>query len=155
MSLCYFFVLEISLKGLHSFTRWMELGGNVWRAEEYFHFAIMFMLGMGISFEVPVLILTLVRLGLISHQTLVKSRAYLFIANLVLCAFITPDAISTIFMVIPVQALMEICIMISRYWERQKRIAEAAELSGTPPVKSGASFLWLIPVGIAILASIV
>jgi hypothetical protein len=58
-------------------------------------------------------------------------------------------------MVIPVQVLIEICILISRHWERQKRIAEATGLSGTPPVKSGASFLWLIPVGIAILASVV
>jgi hypothetical protein len=28
-------------------------------------------------------------------------------------------------MVLPVQILMEICILISKYWERQKRIAEA------------------------------
>jgi sec-independent protein translocase protein TatC len=119
----------ISLKGLHTFTLWLELGGNVWRAEEYFHFVIMFMLGMGISFEVPVVILTLVRLGVISHETLVKSRMYLFVGNLVVCAFITPDAISTIFMVIPVQALMEICIMISRHWERQRRIEEAKRIA--------------------------
>lgn len=155
MALCYFVILEISLRGLHAFTLWMELGGNVWRAEEYFHFAIMFMLGMGISFEVPVVILTLVRLGVISHETLVKSRAYLFIGNLVVCAFITPDAISTIFMVIPVQALMEICIMISRYWEKQKRIAEAAEITGVKSVKSGASYLWLILIAVTLLGSVV
>ena len=153
MALCYFVILEISLRGLHAFTLWMELGGNVWRAEEYFHFAIMFMLGMGLSFEVPVVILTLVRLGVISHQTLVKSRAYLFIGNLVICAFITPDAISTIFMVIPVQALMEICIMISRYWERQKRIAEAGGIAATKQVNSGVSYLWIV-IAVGILASV-
>jgi Sec-independent protein secretion pathway component TatC len=48
------------------------------------------------------------------------------VANLVLCAFITPDFVSTFFMVIPVQILMEICILISAYWERQKKIAEAS-----------------------------
>jgi sec-independent protein translocase protein TatC len=139
MMLCYFVILRISLTGLSQYNRWLGLSGEVWRAEEYFHFVIMFMVGMGLSFEVPVLILTLVRIGIIQHETLVKSRAYLFIANLVVCAFITPDAVSTIFMVIPVQALMEICILISRGWERQKKIAEARELAASQQLESGAS----------------
>lgn len=138
LMLCYFVVLQISLKGLVLYNRWLGLAGNQWRAEEYFHFVIMFMMGMGISFEVPVVILTLVRLGVISHETLVKSRSYMFIGNLVFCAFITPDAISTIFMVIPVQVLLEICIMISRHWEKQRRIAEAASLA-SERIDSGAS----------------
>ena len=138
MALCYFVILEISLRGLVAFNRWLELDATMWNSVDYFSFVIMFMVGMGLSFEVPVLVLSLVRLGIISHETLVKSRAYLFIGNLVVCAFITPDAISTIFMVIPVQALMEICIMISRYWERQKRIAEAAALSASRHIESGA-----------------
>ena len=139
MCLCYFFILEISLRGLVAFNRWLELDATMWNSADYFSFVIMFMVGMGLSFEVPVLVLTLVRMGIISHETLVKSRAYLFIGNLVVCAFITPDAVSTIFMVIPVQVLMEICIMISRYWERQKRIAEAAELTASRHLESGAS----------------
>jgi sec-independent protein translocase protein TatC len=129
MALCYFLVLEISLRGLYGFNKWLGLGANLWRAEEYFHFAIMFMIGMGLSFELPVVLLTLVRMGVISHQTLVKSRAYLLIGNMVICAFITPDAVSTLFMVVPVQGLIEICILISRHWERQKRLAEATAVA--------------------------
>jgi Sec-independent protein secretion pathway component TatC len=56
---------------------------------------------------------------------LIKGRSYFFVANLVICSFITPDALSTIFMVIPVQVLMEVCILISKHWERQKKLAEA------------------------------
>jgi sec-independent protein translocase protein TatC len=138
MALCYFVILTISLRGLVAMNKWLGLGATVWRAEEYFSFVLMFMVGMGLSFELPVVLLTLVRMGVISHETLVKSRAYLFIANLVICAFITPDAVSTIFMVLPVQALIEVCIMISRHWERQKRIAEAAALAASKQVESGA-----------------
>jgi sec-independent protein translocase protein TatC len=136
VALCYFWILQISLQGLYAFNKWLGLAGTLWRAEEYFHFVIMFMVGMGISFEIPVVILTLVRLGVIQHETLVKSRAYLFIANLVVCAFITPDAISTIFMVLPVQVLMEICILISKHWDKQKKIAEAAALSASRQLES-------------------
>ena len=138
VALCYFLLLKISLVGLVAMNKWLGLGATVWRAQEYFSFVIMFMVGMGIVFELPVVLLTLVRMGVISHETLVKSRVYLLIGNMVICAFITPDALSTIFMVIPVQALLEICIMISRYWERQRRIAEAAELSAARQVESGA-----------------
>jgi sec-independent protein translocase protein TatC len=123
--LAFFYVLPISLKGLDAYNSWMGLGTDVWRAEDYFHLIVMVMLGMGVSMEIPVVILTLVRMGVISHETLVKSRAYFLVGNMVLCAMITPDAISTLFMVLPVQVLMEICILISKHWERKKRIAEA------------------------------
>jgi len=61
-----------------------------------------------------------------SREFLAKGRIYFFVGNLVVCAFITPDALSTIFMVVPVQLLMEICIQISAHWERKKRKEEAA-----------------------------
>lgn len=130
--LCYFLILGISLRGISAFNAWLGVPTEIWRAEDYFQFVVMFMIGMGVSFEFPVILLTLVRLGVISHEAMVKGRKYFFVANLVLCAFITPDFVSTFFMVIPVQILMEICIMISAHWERQKRAAEAsAAASGT------------------------
>ena len=124
--MCYFLVLGISIKGLVAFNQWLTISTTLWRAEDYFQFVVMFMMGMGVSFEFPVILLTLVRLGVISHEFLVKGRRYFFVINLTLCAFITPDFFSTFFMVIPVQILMEICIGISAYWERKKRLAEAA-----------------------------
>ncbi len=124
--LCYFFILKISLMGMVGYAKWMGLESTIWRAEEYFQFVILFMIGMGVSFEMPILILSLVKLGIVQHEWLIKGRRYFFVINLTACAFITPDFISTFFMVIPVQILMEICILISAHWERQKRAAEAA-----------------------------
>ena len=127
--MCYFFVLKISLWGMSQYAAWLGLPAEIWRAEEYFQFVTLFMMGMGVSFEFPVILLTLVKMGLLEHRTLVKSRPYLFIIIFSLCAFITPDFISTFFMVIPVLVLMEICILISGHWERQKRRAAEAEAS--------------------------
>jgi sec-independent protein translocase protein TatC len=127
--LCYFLMLPISLKAVLQYNDWLNVPTNIWRAEEYFSFVCWFMIGMGLSFEAPVIILTLVKLGLVSHSTLVKSRRYVFVINLVVCAFITPDPITTFFMVIPMQVLMEVCIWISAYWERQKKAEEAALLA--------------------------
>lgn len=139
VALCYFVLLQISLKGLSAYNTWLGLPSTLWRAEEYFGFVILFMIGMGVAFEIPLVILTLVRMEIISHETLVKGRAYFYVGTMVVCAFITPDALSTVFMVIPVIILMEICILISKHWERQKRIAEAAELAASNRLESGAS----------------
>ena len=76
--------------------------------------------------EMPIVLLTLVKLGIIEHKTLVKSRRYVFVINLVVCSFITPDAVTTIFMIIPLQILLEASIWISSHWERQKKREEAA-----------------------------
>ena len=124
---CYWYIMPIALYGTWQFSVWWGIKVVQWEMQEYFQFVVMFMLGMGVSFEIPVIILTLVRVGIIPHEWMVKGRAYFLIGNLIFCAFITPDAISTIFMVVPVQLLMEICILISKHWERQKRIAEAKE----------------------------
>jgi sec-independent protein translocase protein TatC len=129
--LCYFLILGISLQGLVAYNKWLGVASTIWRAEEYFQFVIMFMMGMGISFEFPVILLTLVRLGVIPHEWMVKGRRYFFVINLVVCSFITPDFISTFFMIIPVQVLMEICILISANWERKKKwLAEAEAARG-------------------------
>jgi len=129
MMLCYFWILPLSLQGLVAFNTWLGLPTTVWRAEEYFHFVLLFMVGMGIAFEIPVVLLSMVKFGVISHEMLVKGRVYFFVGNMVVCAFITPDAFSTIFMVVPVQILLEICILISKSWERKKRLLEARELA--------------------------
>jgi sec-independent protein translocase protein TatC len=125
--LCYGFIIPIALKGMNEFNVWLELPTDIWRAEEYIQFVVMFMVGMGLSFEVPVLILTLVKMGIISHELMAKGRIWFFVINMVLCAFITPDAISTAFMVLPVQGLFEICLLISASWERRKKIEEARQ----------------------------
>jgi sec-independent protein translocase protein TatC len=126
MILCYFLVLPITIRATVQFTAW--LGGDIiptdfWRAEDFFQFVILFMVGMGVSFELPIVVLALVKVGILPHAWLVKGRRYFLVANLVVCSFITPDFVSTIFLVLPVQVLLEICIWISWYWERKKKRA--------------------------------
>jgi sec-independent protein translocase protein TatC len=123
--MCYWLVLPIAIAGMVQIADWMHVPTRQWQADEYFQFSTMFMLGMGLSFEIPVIILTLVKIGIIPYEWMEKGRMYFFIANMVICAFITPDAVSTIFMVVPVQVLLEICIQIAKRWEKQKRIDEA------------------------------
>jgi sec-independent protein translocase protein TatC len=132
VALCYFAMLPISMWGLIRFNTWLHITTEAWRAGEYFSFVCWFMIAMGLSFELPVLVLTLVKLGILEHSTLVKSRKYVFVINLVASCFITPDFLSTFFVMIPLQLLMEASIQISAYWERQKKREEAALLASEP-----------------------
>jgi sec-independent protein translocase protein TatC len=122
---CYFWVLGITLKATVQYNAWLRVPTSLWRAEDYFQFVTMFMLGMGLSFELPILILSLVKIGVVQHSWLTKGRPYFYLAVFATVSFITPDFVSTFFIMIPLVILMEICILISWIWERQKRAAEA------------------------------
>ena len=127
VAVAYIWIIPLAVTGMIEIAAWMGPKITQWQADEYFQFVVMLMLGMGLSFEIPVIVLTLVRMGIIPHEWMAKGRSYFFVANLVICAFITPDAFSTIFMVLPVQILLEVCIQISAHWERQKKKLEAAQ----------------------------
>ncbi len=123
--ICYFWVLAITLRATVQYNEWLHLPASLWRAEDYFQFVTMFMLGMGLSFELPIIILALVKIGLVQHSWLTKGRPYFYLAMFAVVSFITPDFVSTFFIMIPLLVLMEACILISWIWERQKRAEEA------------------------------
>lgn len=122
--ICYFFVLPITLGAAAQYNAWMQVDTYYWRAEEYFQFVTLFMMGMGLSFELPIVVLSLVKLGIIRYEFLAKGRPYFFIGSFAIVAFITPDFVSTFFLVIPMLGLMEICIWIAYYWRWQERKAD-------------------------------
>lgn len=48
----------------------------------------------------------------IPQRKLIKSRRYVMVINLVVSSFITPDFVSTFFMIVPLQVLFEICVLM-------------------------------------------
>jgi sec-independent protein translocase protein TatC len=86
------------------------------------------MLGMGLGFEMPVVILTLVKIGILNYSILSKGRKYMIVINLVLGAVLTtPEVITQLIMFLPLQTLYEISIWVAWYWERQAKKREEAE----------------------------
>jgi sec-independent protein translocase protein TatC len=120
VTICYFFVLPMTLKATIQYSAWMDFRPEFWRAEEYFSFVTLLMVCMGASFELPIVILSLVKVGLIEYEWLTKGRPYFFIVTFALVAFITPDFVSTFFLVIPMMLLMEACIWIAWWWKRKE-----------------------------------
>ena len=80
------------------------------------------MLGMGLGFELPVVILTLVKIGVLSYQTLAKARRYMIVINLVLGAVLTtPEVVTQLLMFVPLQFLYELTVWIAWYWDQPDR----------------------------------
>ncbi|MCL4786988.1 MAG: twin-arginine translocase subunit TatC [Verrucomicrobia bacterium] len=130
VAFCYLVVSGFALMATVQFSEWMGFGAEQWRAEEYITFMCRFMLGMGLAFELPVVILTLVKIELLDYEQLVRFRQYAIVGNLVLAAFATPsgDPFTMFLMAIPLQFLYEISVLVAWYWKRKER--KQAALAG-------------------------
>ncbi|MCW1884425.1 twin-arginine translocase subunit TatC [Luteolibacter flavescens] len=124
----YFFVLPRALVFFHEWS--LKLGvSNDWRIGEYITFATQFTLLFGLSFELPVVVMVLVKIGLLSYEAMSRTRSYAILAIVVIAAVITPtpDAFTLCLMAAPMIVLYEICIWLAWYDAKKQRKAEEAE----------------------------
>jgi sec-independent protein translocase protein TatC len=128
---CYQYLMPVALAASVAYSNWLGFAADQWRAEEYISFICKFMLGMGLGFQMPVVLLVLVRIGVLSYATLSKARPYMIVINLVLGAVLTtPEVITQVMMAIPLQILFEITVWVAYYWEKKDRKRAALEADG-------------------------
>ncbi|HEU5070623.1 MAG TPA: twin-arginine translocase subunit TatC [Verrucomicrobiae bacterium] len=122
VAFCYFFLLHFALAASQRYSEWLGFAAFQWRAEDYISFVCKFMLGMGLGFEMPVVILTLVKIGVLNYAMLSKGRRYMIVINLFLGAVLTtPEVLTQLIMFLPLQVLYEISIWVTWWWERKER----------------------------------
>ena len=121
VALAWFYVLPVSLK-------WFDaLNGGTFElnyvASEYFSFAANMALAFGLAFEVPLLLVALVALGIMSATFLNKSRKFAVLLIFLLAAVISPgDAvIATLALAVPLYLLYEISVVVAFVIERRRR----------------------------------
>ena len=132
VSFCYFILMPAALAASQMYSDWFGFSSSYWDAGDYISFVCKFMLGMGLGFELPVVVLILVKIGLLSYSTLSKARPYMIVINLILGAVLTtPEVFTQVLMAVPLQLLFEISVWIAWYWERKERKLAAAEDAGT------------------------
>ena len=136
VSFCYFILMPVALTASVQYTEWLGFSAPLWRAEDYIGFVSKFMLGMGLGFQLPVIILVLVRIGVLNYRILSSARRYVIVINFILGAVLTtPEIITQVLMAVPMQILYEITVWIAWYWERKERKRqemEAAAESAAP-----------------------
>jgi sec-independent protein translocase protein TatC len=125
--LTYFILLPLALRASIEYSTLLGFDPYDWRAEEYIGFTCKFLLGMGLGFQFPLVIMTLVKLGILHYQQLARFRRHVIVGSFILGAILTtPEVLTQVAMAVPLCLLYEVCIWLAWFWERKKRRAEAA-----------------------------
>src|SRR2546423_7505556 len=118
---CYFWLLPKTI--LFFFRDTESLGWTpAWTVQEYYSFVTRFTIGFGLAFELPVVVLALVRFGLITYSFMARTRPYAIVLIFVAATIITPtpDILTLIAMGLPMGLLYESCIWIAWLMERRR-----------------------------------
>ena len=93
-----------------------------WTARFYFSFVTQITLAFGLAFELPVVVLVLVHLGLLSFSLLHRTRAYAIIIILIVAMIIapSPDLLTFVSLSAPMCLLYEGCIWLAWLMERRR-----------------------------------
>src|SRR5881392_3558914 len=121
---CYFWLLPKTI--LFFFRDTQSLGwAPTWTVQEYYSFVTRFTLAFGLSFELPVVVLALVRFGFISYEFMKRTRPYAIVLLFILATIITPtpDILTLIAMGLPMFLLYESCIWVAWLMERRESLS--------------------------------
>jgi sec-independent protein translocase protein TatC len=123
MAFCYFLLLPNAINFL--FTFGSEVFEAAPRASEYISFVTTFILGVGLVFEMPVIIFAVTAIGLVQRSWLAKQRRYVVLLVFVLGAVITPtpDPFNQTLVAIPMYLLFEVGLLLSRFGGGLRRAA--------------------------------
>lgn len=114
MAFAYFLVFPVIFKFMSS----VAPEGVAWMTdiEKYFSFALTTFIAFGLTFEVPVVVIVLVRVGLVSIDKLKQARPYVIVGAFVIGAIFTPpDVVSQIMLAVPLWLLYELGIVLSKF----------------------------------------
>ena len=121
VSLCYVYALPVALKMMFNVHDWMGVRAE-WTITSYIAFATPFLIGFGLIFELPVILVALGRLGFLTAAQLRARRRHAIVAALVIGMVMTPpDVFSQVLMAAPLIGLYEISIWLVAMAERRAR----------------------------------
>lgn len=112
MAFCYFVVFKTVFAFITSFApQSITPAPDI---EAYLDFVMTMFLAFGITFEVPVVVVLLVRMGVVSIQKLREIRGYVVVIAFVIAAIVTPpDVISQFMLAVPLWILYEVGLVLA------------------------------------------
>ena len=126
MSFAYFLVFPVVFKFMAS----IAPEGVAWMTDidKYLSFVLTTFVAFGVTFEVPVVVIVLVRVGVVSIEKLKEIRPYVIVGAFVIGAIFTPpDVISQVMLAVPLWILYELGIVVARLIGRSPASSEQTD----------------------------
>jgi sec-independent protein translocase protein TatC len=130
VAFCYYFVFQKVFAFIHDFApKSITPAPDI---EAYFSFVITMFLAFGVTFEIPIVVILLVRMGIVSVEKLRDARPYVIVGAFVVAAVVTPpDVLSQFMLAVPMCLLYEAGLFLARFINvRQKEESSYKAESG-------------------------
>jgi sec-independent protein translocase protein TatC len=113
IAFCYFFVFGVVFDFVHKIApASITVAPDI---EQYLNFVMTMFLAFGVTFEVPIVVILLSRMGIVSLEQLRAVRPYFIVGAFVISAIVTPpDVISQLLLAIPMCLLYELGLILAR-----------------------------------------
>jgi sec-independent protein translocase protein TatC len=123
VAFCYYFVFGTVFKFINEFApKSISVAPDI---ENYLDFVLTMCLAFGLTFEVPVVVIVLVRMGLVTVEKLKSIRPYVIVGAFVIAAVVTPpDVMSQLFLAIPLCVLYELGLLLAPLFEKATQAPE-------------------------------
>ena len=120
----YYVISPVAWKFFLSFQTSQADGINITlqaKMNEYLSLMMTFIFAFGLAFQLPVILLLLVKFGVLTISQLISFRKYAIVLSFVFAAIVTPpDPFSQISLALPIIILYEISILVSKFMAKRQ-----------------------------------
>jgi sec-independent protein translocase protein TatC len=114
IAFCYFFVFGVVFSFVNRIApKSITVAPDI---EQYLNFVLTMFLAFGVTFEVPVVVVLLARMGIVTLEQLRGARPYFIVGAFVIAAVVTPpDVVSQLLLAVPMCLLFELGLIAARF----------------------------------------
>jgi sec-independent protein translocase protein TatC len=125
VAFCYFLVFGVVFKFINNFApKSIAVAPDI---ESYFGFVMTMFIAFGMTFEVPIVVIVLVRMGLVTVEKLKQIRPYVIVGAFVIAAVVTPpDIMSQMLLALPLCLLYEVGLLVAPLFVKMTQAPEEA-----------------------------
>jgi len=129
VAFCYFFVFGVVFGFVYRIApASISVAPDI---ENYLNFVLTMFLAFGTTFEVPIAVLLLVRMGVVTVEQLSDVRPYFIVGSFVVAAVVTPpDVLSQLLLAVPMCLLYEVGIIAARLFGKPAPRNDEGQESG-------------------------
>jgi sec-independent protein translocase protein TatC len=123
VAFCYFFVFGKVFRFIYDFApKSITVAPDI---ENYIDFVMTMCLAFGVTFEVPIVVVILVRMNLVTIEKLRAIRPYVIVGAFIIAAVVTPpDIMSQLFLAVPMCLLYEVGLLAAPLFARATKAPE-------------------------------